>query len=158
VENCSLDYKIVIFTKRFKVQKTVCKTANCSKGFKRFQAMNKGLIKRNDHSFKSFISSNGRLALFCDSPVWTRSSKWTIFIIWNHLKPFEQFAVCTETVFWTLNCLVPIKVHYMEKNPGMFSSKTFISFRLKKEWHGWMTWGWVNHQQKFFLFIYLFIF
>jgi len=31
----------------------------------------------------------------------------------------------------------------MEKNPGMFSSKTFISFRLKKErqgghlgWHG----------------------
>jgi len=24
------------------------------------------------------------------------------------------------------------KVHYMEKNPGMFSSKTLISFRLKK--------------------------
>jgi len=23
----------------------------CSKGFKRFQTMNKGLIKRNDHSF-----------------------------------------------------------------------------------------------------------
>jgi len=30
--------------------------------------------------------------------------------------------------------LVPIEVHYMEKNPGMFSSKTLISFRLKKEW------------------------
>jgi len=29
-----------------------------------------------------------------------------------------------------LNRLVPIEVHYMEKNPGMFSSKTFISFRL----------------------------
>jgi len=27
--------------------------------------------------------------------------------------------------------LVPIEVHYMEKNPGMFSSKTLISFRLK---------------------------
>ncbi len=31
--------------------------------------------------------------------------------------------------------------HYMEKDPGMFSSKTLISFRLKKErhehhWHG----------------------
>jgi len=48
--------------------------------------------------------------------------------------------------------LVPIEVHYMEKNPGMFSSKTLISFRLKKEWHGswisWMTLGWVNYQQK----------
>jgi len=27
-------------------------SANCSKGFKRFQMMNKGLIKRNHHSFK----------------------------------------------------------------------------------------------------------
>jgi len=25
----------------------------------------------------------------------------------------------------------------MEKNPGMFSSKTLISFRLKKERRGW---------------------
>jgi len=32
--------------------------------------------------------------------------------------------------------LVPIEVHYMEKNPGMFSSKTLISFRLKKERRG----------------------
>jgi len=32
-------------TKQFKVQKTVSvQTANCSKGFKRFQTMNKGLI------------------------------------------------------------------------------------------------------------------
>jgi len=56
-------------------------------------------------------------------------------VVWNHLKPFEQFAVCTETVFWTLNRLVPSKVHYMEKNHGMLSSKTLISFRLKKERH-----------------------
>jgi len=27
-------------------------SANCSKGFKRLQTMNKGLIKRNDHLFK----------------------------------------------------------------------------------------------------------
>jgi len=29
--------------------------------------------------------------------------------------------------------LVPNEVHYMEKNPGMFSSKTLISFQLKKD-------------------------
>jgi len=25
----------------------------------------------------------------------------------------RDFAVCTETVFWTLNRLVPIEVHYI---------------------------------------------
>jgi len=49
-----------------------------------------------------------------------------LFIVWNCLKPFEQFAVCTETVFWTLNRLVTSKMHYMEKNHGMFSSKTLL--------------------------------
>jgi len=35
-------------TKRFKVQKRVSvQTAKCSKGFKQFQTINKGLIKRN---------------------------------------------------------------------------------------------------------------
>jgi len=56
-----------------------------------------------------------------------------LFVVWICLKPFEQFAVCTESVFWTLNRLVPSKVHYMEKNTGMFSSKTLIAFQLKKE-------------------------
>jgi len=32
-----------------------------------------------------------------------------------------------------LNHLVPTEVHYMEKNPGMFSS-------LKKERHGYLGW------------------
>ncbi len=32
-------------------------------------------------------------------------------------------------------CLESIEVHYMEKIPGMFSSKTLISLRLKKEIH-----------------------
>jgi len=36
----------------------------------------------------------------------------SLFIVWNCLRPFEQFAICTETVFWTLNCLVPTKVHW----------------------------------------------
>jgi len=34
-------YNAIMGTKWFKIQKT----ANCSKGFKRFQTMNKGLIK-----------------------------------------------------------------------------------------------------------------
>jgi len=41
-----------------------------------------------------------------------------------------------ESVFWTLDRLVTIEVHYMEKNPGMFSSKTLIYFQLKKERYG----------------------
>jgi len=36
--------------------------------------------------------------------------------------------------------LVPSEVHYMEKNPEMFSSKTLYSLRLKKEWHGYHGW------------------
>jgi len=59
--------------------------------------------------------------------------------IWNRLKPFEKFAACTETVFWTLNRLVPTEVHYMETNAGMFSSKTLISFRLNER-HGYLGW------------------
>jgi len=66
-----------------------------------------------------------------------------LVIDWNRLKPFEQFAVCTESVFWTLNHLVPSEVHYMEKNPGMFSSKTLNVFSTeeRKTWTSWMTWG-----------------
>ncbi len=30
---------------------------------------------------------------------------------------------CIETTAWIFNLLVPIEVHYMEKNPEMFSSK-----------------------------------
>jgi len=39
-----------------------------------------------------------------------------------------------------MNRLVTNKVHYMEKNAGMFSSKTLISFRLKKDRHGHLGW------------------
>jgi len=46
--------------------------------------------------------------------------------------------------------LVPIEVHYMEKNPGMFSSKNFFSTEERKTLTSWMTWGWVNYQQKLF--------
>jgi len=46
-----------------------------------------------------------------------------LFIVWNHLKPFEQFAVCFETVFWTLNRLV-ISALYGEKSWNVFIKKT----------------------------------
>jgi len=45
----------------------------------------------------------------------------SLLIVWNHLKPFEQFAVCTESVFWTLNRLVSIEVHYGEKSWNVFN-------------------------------------
>ncbi len=47
-----------------------------------------------------------------------------------------------DAAIWTFSQLVPTKVPYMEKNPGMFSSKTYVSLQLKKErrehlgWHG----------------------
>jgi len=65
----------------------------------------------------------------------------SLFIVWCRLKPFEA---ASETLIWTLNRLDPIEVHYMEKNPSMFSSKTLF-------FSCWMTWGWVNYQQRFFL-------
>jgi len=53
----------------------------------------------------------------------------------HRLESFKALsAVCTETVFWTLNRLFPTEVHLYGENPGiMFSSKTLISFQLKKE-------------------------
>jgi len=46
-----------------------------------------------------------------------------LFVVWCRLKPFEQFVLCTESVFWTLNRLVPIEVQYMERNPECFHQK-----------------------------------
>ncbi len=49
-----------------------------------------------------------------------------------HLIRIPQLGLCKA--LWScksnLYSLVHIVVHYMEKNPRMFSSKTFISFRL----------------------------
>ncbi len=42
---------------------------------------------------------------------------------------------CIETAIWTFNPFIHIEVHYMQKNPGMFSSKTLIP--LRHEQHGW---------------------
>jgi len=43
----------------------------------------------------------------------------------------------TETVFWTLNRLVPIEVHYMEKNPGIIKN---LNFFLTEERTTWISW------------------
>ncbi len=43
---------------------------------------------------------------------------------------------CIEAVFFTLKSLATIEVHYMEKNPGMFSLKK----KLKKERHEHLGW------------------
>jgi len=53
--------------------------------------------------------------------------------------------IITETVIWTLNRLVPIEVHFMEKNPGMFSSKTLT----------WKTWVSKLSAKGFFYFFFL---
>jgi len=50
----------------------------------------------------------------------------------HSLALFKALRNCTETLIWTLNCLVPIEVHYMEKILEFFHQKPF----LKKERHG----------------------
>jgi len=77
----------------------------------------------------------------------------------HHLESFKALStVCTETVFWTLNRLFRSKVHYMEKNPGMFSSKTLIYFspEERKTWTSWMTWGELSAKVFFFKVNYSF--
>ncbi len=65
----------------------------------------------------------------------------------HRLVSFIALWSSTETVTLTFNRLESIEVHYMVytvyfqyKNPGMFSSKTFISFRLKTEIHKHLGW------------------
>ncbi len=50
----------------------------------------------------------------------------------HRLVSFIALWICTETVILTFNRLESIEVHYMDTNPGMFSSKTLIYFRPKK--------------------------
>jgi len=49
-----------------------------------------------------------------------------------------------------LNRLGPIEVHYMEKIHVFFKNLHFFSTEERKIWTSWMTWGWVNYQQKVF--------
>ncbi len=48
---------------------------------------------------------------------------------------------CTETVILIFNRpLKSIETNYMDTNPGMFSTKTLISFQLKNEIHKHLGW------------------
>ncbi len=64
---------------------------------------------------------------------------------------------CIETAIWTFNPLATIEVHYMEKNPGMFSSKKtlFLCDWRQKDMNNNMNilnhMGWANYQDIFIL-------
>ncbi len=77
-------------------------------------------------------------ALVQDEHLWSKSiyififfRKWPIVMLDKTLFPqlgsCRALWSCIETAIWIFNSLIPVEVHYMEKNPGMFSSKTFIS-------------------------------
>jgi len=58
----------------------------------------------------------------------------------HRLVSFKALWSCTETVFWTLNRLVPIEVHfYAEK---FIKNLNFFSTKERMTWTFWMTWGW----------------
>ncbi len=55
--------------------------------------------------------------------------KHTLFyLIFLNDRSFSLDKTLTETVILTFNHLESIDVHYMDTNPGMFLSKTLISF------------------------------
>ncbi len=70
--------------------------------------------------------------------------KWQIVsldkTIIHRLVLFIASWSCTETVILTFNRLESIETNYMDTNPGMFSSRTLISFWLKKEIHKHLAW------------------
>ncbi len=87
--------------------------------------------------------------------------KWQIISLDKTLIPrlgsYRALWSCIEIAVWTFNPLATIEAYYMEKNLERFSSKTLISFRLKKERHehlGWhvgeqiirnfLFWKWTN--------------
>ncbi len=67
-----------------------------------------------------------------------------LFLGWDRVYSFE-------TAFLTLKSLDTIEVHYVEKNPGMFSLKkrNFFATEERQTWASWMTWGRVSFQDFF---------
>ncbi len=58
--------------------------------------------------------------------------KWPIVSLDKTLNPrlglCRALWSCTENAIWTFSLLGPTEVHYMERNPGMFSSKALYIF------------------------------
>ncbi len=48
---------------------------------------------------------------------------WLDKTLIHRLVSFKALCRCTETLIWTLNCLVPNEVHYMEKILECFHQK-----------------------------------
>jgi len=68
------------------------------------------------------------------------SSKMSMSFFRKEIKVFDENIIKLTVQLHTMGSnfikLDRIEVHNMEKNPGMFSSKTLVSPRLKKERHG----------------------
>jgi len=74
-----------------------------------------------------------------DEHLWLKAYKRFFFFrkwqtVWLDYTCIPQLGSCRDFEAALKLTLITIS-HYMEKNPGMFSLKTLISFRLKKERH-----------------------
>ncbi len=63
---------------------------------------------------------------------------WPIVLLDKTVIP--RLRSCRALWNCNLDQLIPIEVHFMEEKSGMFSSTSFISFRLKKERHEHLGW------------------
>jgi len=81
----------------------------------------------------------------CFFKSWLKGS-WIrpLFIIWWRLKPFEA-ALKLSFGPWTV--WFPLKSIKWRKSWDVH----FFSTEKRKTWTSWMTWGWLNYQQFFFL-------
>jgi len=89
------------------------------------------------------VCPNSCVKMLLHAPSWLFSA-WCIltlsplFIVWNRLKPFKLFGP-----HWS-----PL---YGEKSWNVFiKNLNFFSTEERKTWTSWMSWGWVNYQQKLF--------
>ncbi len=89
-------------------------------------------------------SQTRRAFVFMKHILFKMFHKWPIVsldkTLIHRLVSFIALWSCTETIILTVNRLESIEVHYMEIIRGMFSSKTLIPFRLKKEIHTHLGW------------------
>jgi len=82
-------------------------------------------------NLKSFISTN--------APIFSLDKT-----LIRRLVAFKALWSCTETLIWS-----PL---YGEKSCNVFiKNLNFFSSEEGKKWISWVTWGWVNYRQKFFL-------
>ncbi len=81
---------------------------------------------------KSVLLSKHKCSFGTSSAAMRDFTHYVIILERSHVV---TFFVYIETAVWTFNPLAPNEFFYMRKNSEMFSLKTLISFRLKKERH-----------------------